>query len=229
MKQKTERISVMNILFQDHQLLLCVKPAGMPSQPDPSGQPDLLSKLQENFSYVGLVHRLDTPTGGLMLYSLSQKMTGKLSVLVQDHEAFMKEYYAVLPKAPDSSSGELTDFLFHDRRKNKAYAAAKKRAGCKEAKLSYQTLQLSEDGHALVKVRLYTGRTHQIRVQFGSRGLPLIGDGKYGSREKAKCFALWSCHLSFVHPVTGKKIEAVCRPDTAEFPWNLFDWENLSE
>lgn len=219
----------MEILYQDQYLLLCKKPAGMPSQPDLSEQSNLLGELQKQFPYIGLVHRLDTPTGGVMLYSLRQDMTGKLSALVQNHDNFVKEYFAVVSQAPQPLSGEMIDLLFHDKRKNKAFVVKKKRAGSKEAKLSYQTIAVLEDGHALIKVRLYTGRTHQIRVQFASRGLPLVGDGKYGSREKAKFIALWSCHAAFTHPIRHQLVEAFCLPDDTLFPWSLFNWQEIQK
>lgn len=211
------------ILYQDASLLLCKKPQGMPSQPDPSGQLDLLSALQQQFPKVGLVHRLDTPTGGVILYSLSEQVTGKLSALVQDHCLFVKEYLAVVGNPPQPESGEMVDLLFHDKRKNKAFVVDKKRGGSKEAKLSYETLATTENGLTLVKIRLYTGRTHQIRVQFASRGFPLCGDGKYGSRIKAPFIALWSYHTAFCHPITKRKVDVSCLPDAGLFPWNQFN------
>lgn len=219
----------MKILYADKGLLLCEKPAGMPSQPDPSGQPDLLSSLQQRYQNVGLVHRLDTPTGGVMLYSLNPVLTGKLSALVQDHEHFVKEYLAVIPKPIDPPSGEMTDFLYHDKRRNKSFVVDKKRGGSKEANLSYQTVAVSESGLALVKVRLYTGRTHQIRVQFAFRGYSLCGDGKYGSRIKCPYIALWSHHIAFSHPQSRKQIEGYSLPDGSVYPWSEFDLATLQK
>lgn len=215
------------ILYQDQYLLLCRKPAGVPSQPDQSGQEDLLGALQERFDYAGLVHRLDTPTGGVMVYALTPSVTGKLSALVQDHEAFCKEYLAVTAVAPKQPEGEFIDLLFHDKRRNKSFPVDKKRGGSKEARLYYQTLAVSDDGHALIKVRLYTGRTHQIRVQFASRGMPLCGDGKYGSREKCPYIALWSYHTAFKHPVTRRKVDAACLPPDDLYPWSIFELRNI--
>ena len=211
------------ILYKDAYLLLCQKPQGMPSQPDPSGQLDLLTALQQQFPKAALVHRLDTPTGGVMLYSLSEQATGKLSALVQDHNLFTKEYLCVTAQPLNEPSGEMIDLLFHDKRKNKAFVVDKKRGGSKEAKLSYQTLAVNEQGNALVKVRLYTGRTHQIRVQFASRGIPLLGDGKYGSRVKMPYIALWSYRAAFTHPITKKRIEVSCMPNQDALPWSQFD------
>ena len=210
------------ILYKDRNLLLARKPAGVPSQPDPSGQLDLLTELQRLYPTASLIHRLDTPTGGVMVFGLTPKATAKLGALVQDHSLFCKEYLAVLPSPMQEADGELKDFLFHDKQKNKAFVTDRAHKGSKEAILAYRTLETVPDGHTLVLVRLYTGRTHQIRVQFASRGRPLVGDGKYGSREKAPFIGLWAYRLTFPHPVTGKPISAETLPDTATVPWSYF-------
>ena len=212
----------LEIVYQDRELLLVSKPAGMPSQPDPSGQVDLLSTLQANHPTASLIHRLDTPTGGVMVFGLSSRSTAKLCTLVQDHNRFCKEYMAVLSAPPPESEGCLTDFLFHDKQKNKAFVTDGKRKGSKEAILDYRVLSTLPDGHTLVLVRLHTGRTHQIRIQFASRGLPLVGDGKYGSREKAPFIGLWAYRLTFPHPATGKEIAVSVCPDSDILPWNFF-------
>ena len=210
------------ILFEDKDLLLCRKPAGVPSQPDPSGQPDLITALSGSRSFVRLIHRLDTPTGGIMAFGLSPKATAKLCELVQDHDQFQKEYLAVLSKPLLDNCGELHDFLFHDKRANKSFVTDGARKGSKEAILNYRVLAKAEDGHTLILVRLRTGRTHQIRVQFASRGFPLVGDGKYGSREKCPYIGLWAFKLTFPHPINGKTLSASACPDEMQFPWNLF-------
>lgn len=212
-----------SILYEDKDLILCRKPAGMPSQPDPSGQNDLLSALiHEIGASVGLVHRLDTPTGGVMVFGRNPQATSRLSQLVQDHNAFQKEYLAVLPSPPTPASGELEDYLFHDQRLNKSFVVDSGRKGCKRAILRYTTLETLEDGRTLVLVRLLTGRTHQIRVQFASRGLPLLGDGKYGSRQKCPYIALWAYRLTLPHPMTHKPISVSCLPPTDTEPWQDF-------
>ncbi len=210
------------ILYKDRDLLLVCKPAGIPSQPDPSGQPDLLTRLQTEYSTASLIHRLDTPTGGVMVFGLTPKSTAKLCALVQDHSRFRKEYLAVLSVPPQEAEGQMRDFLFHDKQKNKAFVTDGARKRSKEALLDYKVLETDSNGHTLVLVRLHTGRTHQIRVQFASRGLPLVGDGKYGSREKARYIGLWAYRLTFPHPITGKTISAEVLPDSTAFPWNCF-------
>ena len=223
-----------SILYKDKDLILCRKPAGMPSQPDPTGQRDLLSALTEEFGpSVGLVHRLDTPTGGVMVFGRTPQAIAQLNQSAQDHTSFQKEYLAVLSSPPLSASGELEDYLFHDQRQNKSFAVERGRKGCKRAILRYTTLETLEDGRTLVLVRLMTGRTHQIRVQFASRGMPLLGDGKYGSRHKCPYIALWSYRLTLPHPSTHEPLSASCLPPTDTKPWQEFsslrkDIPNLS-
>ncbi len=212
----------MCVLYEDRDLILVRKPAGVPSQPDPSGQADLLSAVQASHPAAGLIHRLDTPTGGVMVFGLNPAATAKLCATVQDHELFQKEYLAVLPSTPKDKSGRLTDFLYHDRQKNKAFVTDGKRKGSKEAILDYEILWTGENGYSLVRVHLHTGRTHQIRVQFASRGFPLVGDGKYGSREKCPYIGLWAFRLTLPHPKTGKTISAAAIPDMTISPWSHF-------
>ena len=211
-----------SILYRDRDLLLVRKDPGMPSQPDPSGQLDLLTTLQAAHPTASLVHRLDTPTGGVMVFGLTPKATAKLSALVQDHSLFQKEYLAVTAAPPAEEMGTLRDFLFHDKLKNKAFVTDGKRKGSKEAVLDYRVLTIAPDGHTLLLVRLHTGRTHQIRVQLASRGLPLVGDGKYGSREKAPFIGLWAYRLTFPHPITGAPVTAAADPDPVCLPWSIF-------
>ena len=218
-----------SVLYRDRDLIMIRKPAGIPSQPDPSGQYDLLTALKLEYPAASLIHRLDTPTGGVMVFGLTPKATAKLCTLVQDHTSFCKEYLAVLSSPPFMNEGQLTDYLFHDKQKNRAFVADGKRKGCKEAVLDYRVLSTLPDGHTLILVRLSTGRTHQIRVQFASRGFPLVGDGKYGSREKAPYIGLWAYRLTFPHPVTGKELTASAIPDTDIMPWCLFQDQITSE
>lgn len=210
------------IIYQDSDFLLCRKPSGMPSQPDSSGQADLLTTLSDSYHDIHLVHRLDTPTGGIMMFAKKQTVATKLCTLVQDHEHFQKEYLAVLAKPPVKEQGSMRDYLYHDKRTNKSFVTDRERKGSKEAILDYRVLAKTDDGHALVLVRLYTGRTHQIRVQFASRGFPLVGDGKYGSREKCPYIGLWAYKLTFPHPKDKKILSFSTKPDTTVNPWHYF-------
>ena len=170
-------------------------------------------------NYIATVHRLDKIVGGVMLFSRRREVTGKLTAAVAEHRV-TKEYLAVLRGHPAEASATLTDLLFRDASKNKSYVVKRMRKGVREASLEYVTLGSTEE-LTLVRVRLHTGRTHQIRVQFSSRGLPLLGDIRYGS--KADCStALWSYHMAFTHPVTGRTVDVTCPPPES-WPWTLFD------
>lgn len=211
------------ILYADAAVAVVVKPAGVLSQGDAeNAMPALLQKRLGGAIFP--VHRLDQPTGGVMVYARTQDAAAKLSAQMQS-EAFGKEYLAVLDGTPEPAEGELHDLLFFDRQKGKSYAVRRKRAGVKDARLAYRVLAQAE-GLTLVRVRLYTGRTHQIRVQFSSRGWPLTGDGKYGSRNNRCAPALWSAELHFAHPVTGETLTFRSQPPEA-YPWTLFSPDSL--
>ena len=211
------------ILYADAAVAVVVKPAGVLSQGDAeNAMPALLQKQLGGTIFP--VHRLDQPTGGVMVYARTQDAAAKLSAQMQS-EAFGKEYLAVLDGTPEPAEGELHDLLFFDRQKGKSYAVRRKRAGVKDARLAYRVLAQAE-GLTLVRVRLFTGRTHQIRVQFSSRGWPLTGDGKYGSRNNRCAPALWSAELHFAHPVTGETLTFRSQPPEA-YPWTLFSPDSL--
>ena len=211
------------ILYADAAVAVVVKPAGVLSQGNAEdAMPVLLQKQLGGTIFP--VHRLDQPTGGVMVYARTQDAAAKLSAQMQS-EAFGKEYLAVLDGTPEPAEGELHDLLFFDRQKGKSYAVRRKRAGVKDARLAYRVLAQAE-GLTLVRVRLYTGRTHQIRVQFSSRGWPLTGDGKYGSRNNRCAPALWSAELHFAHPVTGETLIFRSQPPEA-YPWTLFSPDSL--
>ena len=212
----------MEILYEDRHLWVVVKPADLLSEQTPKqdGFADLLAK--ENGGYVGVIHRLDRGVGGVMVYAKTPASAAKLSAAVQNHE-MQKEYLAVVCGAPAEDSATLRDFLFHDRFANKTYVAPRARKGVKEAILDYQTLETIHNellgDFSLLKIRLHTGRTHQIRAQFSHRRLPLLGDRKYGGFS-SNSIALFSHALSFVHPVTGKTLSFVKEP--VGEPWEMF-------
>ena len=214
----------MQILYEDKQLVIAVKPAGVLSEPaDGKGFPDLLSAhYRENGQpdTILTVHRLDKIVGGVMVFARTKDAASKLTRMVAERTV-EKEYLAVLRGKPEQPEGTLTDLLFRDAAKNKTYVVNRMRKGVREASLSYKTVA-EKDGLTLVRVRLHTGRTHQIRVQFASRQLPLLGDIRYGSKDARCDAALWSHRLSFAHPVTGKAVDVSCPPPSA-YPWDLFD------
>ena len=212
------------ILYEDRDLVVCIKPAGCLSEDGPS-ETCMPKQLAAQYraagkpDFIAGVHRLDRVVGGLMVFSRKKQVTGKLTAAIAEHRV-CKEYLAVLRGRIDAPEGVLTDLLFRDSAKNKTYVVKRMRRGVREASLSYRVLA-ETDALTLVRIRLHTGRTHQIRAQFASRQLPLLGDIRYGSRDPACECALWSFHLAFAHPVTGKPVDIVCRPPD-RYPWNLF-------
>lgn len=216
------KLEDIKVLYEDKAMIVVVKPSGMASQPDPSGNQDMLTLLNSKYHDVFLVHRLDTATGGVMVYARGKQSAGILSNEVQDHLSFKKTYLVVLDKKPEEDESELVDYLYHDKRQNKSFVVKSDRKGSKEARLIYRVISINESGNALVEVRLLTGRSHQIRVQFASRRTPVFGDGKYGSRCKMKGFALWSYKASIKHPFTKKLIECECEPEYSLSPWSSF-------
>ena len=180
----------MEVLFQDKNLAVIVKPVGLDSEKQ---VPQALTELLGGSFFP--VHRLDLNVGGVMVYARDQKTAAALSKQIADG-SFVKEYIALVHGTPPEE-GDWTDLLFKDSRKNKVFVVNKPRTGVKEARLTYQRLTAGEC--SLVRIRLHTGRSHQIRVQFASRGYPLVGDHKYGSRAKETAPQLFSCCLRFDH------------------------------
>jgi len=202
---------MLEILHFDSHIVVCVKPAGVLSQDAGENSMPALLRRQLGAEQVLVVHRLDKEVGGIMVFALTQQAAAKLSRAVQERQ-LEKIYYAVLRGVPAEPSGTLEDLLFYDKSRNKTYVVDRLRKGVKDAKLDYQLLEHRDD-RALVRIRLHTGRTHQIRVQFASRKLPLVGDGKYGGKEPGTALRLWARELSFPHPITGKRMEFVKDPE----------------
>lgn len=208
---------MIDILHETPAHVVCVKPVGVAAQgTDAQSLPQLLSA--QLGCEIFPVHRLDQAVGGVMVYAKSAKEAARLTQLMGQGQ-IRKQYLAVLTGCPEKPRGELEDLLFHDRTKNKTYVVRRARGGVKQARLSYEVLQQTE-GFSLASVLLQTGRTHQIRVQFASRGLPLLGDGKYGSRDNRCTCALWSYRLTFPDKDQTRAFTAT---PPAQFPWSLFD------
>jgi 23S rRNA pseudouridine1911/1915/1917 synthase len=195
----------MKILFSDPNIVVCVKPVGVDSE---HGLPQA---LQERLGgEIFPIHRLDQNVGGVMVFARTKAAAAQLSRAVQEG-SMVKEYIAMVHGIPERK-GDWTDFLFKDSRKNKVFVVKKERKGVKMARLEY--VRLTEADPALVRIRLYTGRSHQIRVQFSSRGFPLVGDHKYGARDELTAPRLFSCRISF--PFGGKNHCYSALPDWAD-------------
>ena len=211
----------MEILYHDKEIVVALKPSGVLSED--SGEGSMPALLAPAFGKVYVVHRLDRVVGGVMVFARTKSAAAALSRAVAERE-LRKEYVAVLEGVPQVCAGELRDLLFKDTHQNKVFVVDTPRRGAREAVLTYRTkdtVSVAGNPFSLVSVLLETGRSHQIRVQFASRKTPLVGDGKYGSRTKAKAPALFAQGLSFKHPKTGKML-SFCAPTPTDFPWSLF-------
>lgn len=192
----------MEILYFDKQIAVCIKPVGLDSEQEVPAE--LIRQLGgECFP----IHRLDKNVGGVMVYARTKSTAAALSKAVQDG-AMVKEYVALVHGCPPES-GDWNDLLFKDSSKNKVFVVKKERKGVKKARLTYNRLTGGKE--SLVRIRLFTGRSHQIRVQFSSRGFPLVGDHKYGSRDEKTAPMLWSCAMTF--PVGEKTMHFEALPD----------------
>ena len=205
------------ILYWDAKLCVAVKPAGVLSTDEPGGMPDLVRAALGGCART--VHRLDRVVGGLMVLARTRAAAATLSGQIRDG-SFGKSYLAVVHGSPPSPSGTFTDLLLRSRAERRTSVVPAPEPGAQEAALDYETLA-RVGGRSLVAVRLHTGRTHQIRVQFSSRGLPLVGDRKYGLPGDDCPIALWSWRLSFAHPATGAPMAFQLPPPEAE-PWLPF-------
>ena len=195
----------MDILYSDKHIAVCVKPVGMDSEHEvPAALKQILG------GEIFPIHRLDQNVGGVMVYARTKFAAAKLSQAVQEG-TMVKEYVALVHGTPPES-GDWTDLLFKDSSKNKVFVVKKERRGVKKARLEFERLR--EGNESLVRIRLHTGRSHQIRVQFSSRVFPLVGDHKYGSRDEKTAPMLFSCCVSFPWNGETKRFEAL--PDWAK-------------
>lgn len=210
----------MDILYQDSQVVVCVKPERVLSTDEPGGVPELVRReLGDPNADVRTVHRLDRVVGGVMVLARSAPAASELSRQVREDE-LEKEYLAVVHGSVPESRGTLTDLLYRDKARKMTFVAREPGKGVQEAILHYR-VEGERDGLSLIRIRLQTGRTHQIRVQFSSRGLPLVGERKYAVPEEDCGLALWSCRIGFRHPETGEALHFSRLPDS-RWPWNLF-------
>lgn len=208
-----------SVLFEDESVLVCVKPAGLSSEE--GGLPGLLR--EQYGGEIFCVHRLDKAVGGVMVYARTRESAAALSADVAARR-LDKIYLAAAQGRPAEESGELCDLLYHDAAKNKSFVVRRPRRGVREARLRYRLLASADTDSgtlSLLRIRLETGRSHQIRVQLASRGMPLAGDGRYGSTLRGGPIALWAAELAFPHPATGETLR-VSSPPPELWPWTLF-------
>ena len=211
----------MNAIYKSENFIVCVKPAGILSTDEPGGMPQLVREyLGDGRAEVRTVHRLDRVVSGLMVLALNADAASELSRQLRDDE-FRKCYVAVVHGKLPHKTGRMTDLLLRSRSERKTYVVTEPARDVKEAILDYEVLR-ETDSLSMVAIRLVTGRTHQIRCQFSSRGLPILGDRKYSTLEDGCDIALWSYSLGFTDPGTGRFMSFRAMPPK-EYPWSEFD------
>ena len=207
----------MEILYQDKDIFVCIKPARVLSTDEPGGLPGLVREaLGDPAADVRTVHRLDRVVSGVMVLARNAKAASELSRQIRE-DVFEKEYMAVVHGVPEAMSGTLSDLLYRDKARRMTMVASEPAKGVQEAILDYQLLHHTDD-MSRVKIQLRTGRTHQIRVQFSSRGMPLVGERKYSTLEDPCEIALWSYRIAFRHPGTGNWVTFSVEPPQI-YPW----------
>lgn len=210
----------MEILYCDDSVIVCIKPQRVLSTDEPGGMPELIRDALGNpEADVRTVHRLDRVVGGLMVLARNAKAASELSRQIRE-DAFFKEYTAVVHGRPEADHGKYHDLLIRDKARKMTMVAQEAAKGVQSASLEYWVLGHYDD-ISKVRINLETGRTHQIRVQFASRGLPLVGERKYSTLEDDCEIALWSSKIGFTHPITGEKMVFERTPPES-YPWNCF-------
>lgn len=223
---------MLNVIYEDKSIIVVIKPHNQPSQEDESKDLDLLSEvkayIKEKYNkpgeaYVGLVHRLDRPTGGIMVFAKNSKSAERLSNQIKEHTT-KKVYYAVVDGALRSEGETLVNYLKKDEKNNIVKIVTQSETGAKKAELNYKVLERAGD-LSLLEVELKTGRSHQIRVQLNGIGLPIYGDAKYNQKASGKVktgLALWAGRLEINHPITKERLVFVASPDKEKEPWKRF-------
>ena len=205
----------MEIIYQDADIVVCVKPPRVLSTDEPGGMPELVRQALGTED-VRTVHRLDRVVSGLMVLARNAQAASELSRQIRE-DVFQKEYLAVVHDAPEEDAGRFCDLLLRDKARKMTMVATEPGKGVQEAILTYRVLA-KKDSMSRVRIQLQTGRTHQIRVQFASRGLPLVGERKYSALEDPCEIALWSYRIAFAHPKTGEAMEYMLEPPE-NYPW----------
>ena len=225
----------MKVLFEDNQIIVVEKPFNIPSQGDKTGDVDMLSMVKDYVKekynkpgnvYIGLVHRLDRPTGGVMVFARTSKAAGRLSDEIRERK-IQKTYLAICNGKFDEKKGTMKDYLWKDEKKNTSYVVKASKKNAKEAILDYEVLKYDEkEDVSLVKIDLHTGRHHQIRVQFSSRMHALYGDTKYHGKGGNAQLCLWAYKLSLIHPTTKEELTYIDLPESKGI-WKLIEGLNI--
>lgn len=218
------------ILYEDNHIIVVLKPQNIACCPDESGDDNLFDcikrYLKEKYEkpgnvFLGLIHRLDRPTGGVMVYAKTSKAAARLSEQLKSG-GFEKKYLAVLCGTPSKKSATLENYLRKNSVNNMVYVCTQTEEGAKFASLDYEIIG-EAGGLSLAEIKLHTGRTHQIRVQMAAINAPVYGDMRYGGENAVKGkLSLWAYSLSFSHPVTGEKLRYIAEPPLSEKPWKFF-------
>ena len=227
----------LNILHEDNHIIVVLKPQGVPSCGDESGDDSLLEAIRRYIKtaydkpgnvYVGLIHRLDRPTGGVMVFAKTSKAASRLAEQMRGGD-FEKKYLTVLTGVPEQKKATLVNYLKKNPVNNMVYICPQTTEGAKMASLDYEVLE-EKGGCCLVRVKLHTGRTHQIRVQMAGISHPVYGDMRYGGENAKKGnLALWAYSLAFTHPVTKERLRFMLEPPAESAPWKNFDLSKTME
>ena len=208
---------MIRLVYRDADIVVCVKPPRVLSTDEPGGVPELVRQaLGDPDADVRTVHRLDRVVSGLMVLARNSAAASELSRQIRE-DTFEKEYVAVVHGSPEWDTGKFWDLLLRDKARKMTFVATQEGKGVQPASLSYRVLR-KKKGLSRVRIKLETGRTHQIRVQFSSRGLPLVGERKYSTLDDPCDIALWSYRLQFAHPTSGEKMEFIMEPPET-YPW----------
>ena len=221
----------LNVIYEDNHIIVVEKMVNIPSQADKTGDLDMLTLIKQYIKekyqkpgnvYLGLIHRLDRPVGGVMVFAKTSKAAARLSEQVRE-KTFKKKYLVIVDGKLEQKEGVWEDYLLKNEKTNTSKVVPKGTKNSKLAKLDYQVLKYNEETNlSLVKVNLHTGRHHQIRVQFASRNHSICGDQKYGTRGRGKQISLWAYELSILHPITKQEMTFKCLPKK-QGPWVILE------
>jgi len=223
---------MLKVLYEDNHIIVVEKPVNIPSQGDKTGDTDMLTIIKEYIKekynkpgdvYLGLVHRLDRPTGGVMVFARTSKAASRLSEQIRENKMH-KKYLCIVDGKMENMKGEYRDYLLKNEKTNTSKVVKEGTKNAKEAVLDYEVVKYNEEiNMSVLKVNLHTGRHHQIRVQMASRGHALSGDQKYGTRGRGKQLALWAYSLTFTHPTTKEEMTF------EDYPEKVGSWTILND